>query len=293
MSTYLPLADAASAFSILRIGPGAPETATDLIATEEPLEIQLGYTRHGTEVRKTVAITMRTPGHDRELAAGFLFTEGIIRDPADIAEIVSPADRPQTVIVRLRPGVSVDVRPLERNNYTTSSCGVCGKASLDAVRTATRFPIPSPAPALDPDIIHQLPTSLRAAQSTFDQTGGLHAAALFTFAGKLIAVREDIGRHNAVDKLIGAKLHANDHRSAFPLSEHIVFVSSRASFELMQKVVMAGCPVLAAVGAPSSLAVELARETGATLLGFVRDYRFNVYAGATRLRSISPAAAVS
>jgi len=286
MPTYLPPADAVTAFSILRIGAGAPETETDLVATEEPLEIQLGYMRGRVEVRKTVAITMRTPGHDRELAAGFLFTEGIVRDPGDIADIISPADRPQTVIVQLRPNVAIDVRPLERNNYTTSSCGVCGKASLDAVRTATRHPLPEPAPSLDPAIIHRLPEALRAAQSAFDQTGGLHAAALFSATGKIIAICEDIGRHNAVDKLIGSQLLSKD-RDCLPLSEHIVFVSSRASFELVQKVIMAGCPVLAAVGAPSSLAIELARETGATLLGFVRDDRFNVYAGATRLRALS------
>jgi FdhD protein len=151
--------------------------------------------------------------------------------------------------------------------------------------------LPSPEPLLDPAIIHRLPEALRAAQSGFDQTGGLHAAALFSAAGKLIAVREDIGRHNAVDKLIGSQLRADATHGAaagIPLSEHIVFVSSRASFELVQKIVMAGCPVLAAVGAPSSLAIELARETGATLLGFVRENRFNVYAGATRLRALSP-----
>jgi FdhD protein len=292
MPTYLPAADAVTSFSILRIGAGAPETETDLVATEEPLEIQLSYSRRASEVRKTVAITMRTPSHDHELAAGFLFTEGIVRDPADIAQIISPAERPQTVIVKLHPGVAVDVRPLERNNYTTSSCGVCGKASLDAVRTATRHPLPDAEPLLDPAIIHRLPDTLRAAQSGFDQTGGLHAAALFTFDGQLIAVREDIGRHNTVDKLIGSQLLRQD-RDALPLAQHIVFVSSRASFELVQKIIMAGCPVLAAVGAPSSLAIELARESGATLLGFVRENRFNVYAGATRLRALTPALAAS
>jgi FdhD protein len=292
MPTYLPAADATTSFSILRIGAGTPETQTDLVATEEPLEIQLAYTRRGVEVRKTIAITMRTPGNDQDLAAGFLFTEGIVREPSDIASINSPADRPHTTTVTLRPDVAVDVRPLERNNYTTSSCGVCGKASLDAVRTATRHPLPEPEPVLDPAIIHRLPGALRAAQSGFDQTGGLHAAALFTATGKLIAVREDIGRHNAVDKLIGSQL-LGDARDVLPLSKHIVFVSSRASFELVQKVIMAGCPVLAAVGAPSSLAIELARESGATLLGFVRENRFNVYAGATRLRALSPLLSVS
>jgi FdhD protein len=292
MPTYLPATDAVTAFSLLRIGTDAPETHTDLVATEEPLEIQLGYTRRGVEVWKTVAITMRTPGHDQELAAGFLLTEGIVRDPADIAEITSPPERPQTVIVRLRADVAVDVRPLERNNYMTSSCGVCGKASLNAVRATTRHPLPEAEPLLDPEIVHHLPAALRATQSGFDQTGGLHAAALFTFDGRLVAIREDIGRHNAVDKLIGSQLLRPD-RDALPLSARIVLVSSRASFELVQKVIMAGCPVLATVGAPSSLAIELARETGATLLGFVRDHRFNVYAGATRLRTRTTALAAS
>jgi FdhD protein len=292
MPSYLPAPDTTTSFSILRIGPDAPETETDLVATEEPLEIQLGFTRRGLEVCKTVAITMRTPGHDRDLAAGFLFTEGIVRDPADIVSITKPADRPHTITVTLGRDVAVDTRPLERNTYTTSSCGVCGKASLDAVRTATRHPLPEPTPSLDPTIIHRLPDALRAAQTGFDQTGGLHAAALFSATGKLIAVREDIGRHNAVDKLTGSQLLATP-RSAIPFSDHIIFVSSRASFELVQKVVMAGCPVLAAVGAPSSLAIELAREMGATLLGFVRENRFNVYAGATRLRALSPVLSAS
>jgi FdhD protein len=285
MPTYLPPADAVTPFSILRIGAGPPETETDLIATEEPLEIQLRYTRRGVEIRKTVAITMRTPGHDGELAAGFLFTEGIVRDPSDITAIITTPDRPHTVTVTLRSEISVDLRRLERSNYMTSSCGVCGKASLDAVRTATRHPLPHSEPLLDPPVIHRLPGALRSAQAGFDQTGGLHAAALFTHDGRLIAVREDIGRHNAVDKIIGSQML---DEGALPLSDRILFVSSRASFELVQKTLMAGCPILAAVGAPTSLALELAREAGATLLGFIRDNRFNVYSGASRLRTLSP-----
>jgi FdhD protein len=286
MPKSLPPANAATPFSILRIGADSPDTETDLIAVEEPLEIQLGYTRRGIEIRKTVAITMRTPGHDPELAAGFLFTEGIVRDAADIAVITHPPDRPHTVVVTLRPDVSVDLRTLDRNNYMTSSCGVCGKASLDAARTATRYPLPNPESFLEPAAIHRLPQILRAAQAGFDQTGGLHAAALFSHDGRLITVREDVGRHNAVDKIIGEQLLAG---RVLPLSDRILFVSSRASFELVQKTLMAGCPVLAAVGAPTSLAVELAREAGATLLGFVRENRFNVYAGASRLHTLAPA----
>ena len=287
MPMYSVSHDAVSAFSILRIKQDGPAPASDLVAIEEPLEIRLAYTRNGVEVHKAVAVTMRTPGHDRELAAGFLFTEGIIRDPADVAGIQPAAEAASSITVTLRSDVAVDIRRLSRSSYTTSSCGVCGKASLDAVRTLSRHPLPSPEPSLDAGVIHRLSASMRAAQPAFDQTGGLHAAALFTFEGKLLALHEDIGRHNALDKLIGSQLLARS--SALPLSQHIVFVSSRASFELMQKLIMAGCPVLAAAGAPSSLAIELARESGATLLGFVRENRFNVYAGATRIRALAGA----
>jgi FdhD protein len=287
MSTYSPIADAVTPFSILRITAGKPATDTELdhIAIEEPLAITLGYTRGDIDIRKTVSITMRTPGHDHELAIGFLFTEGIVHDREDIVAITASSEHSHAVTVTLRPGLAVDLRTLERNNdYTTSSCGVCGKASLDAVRTTTRYPLPDAEPSLEPSVIHRLPETLRAAQAGFEQTGGLHAAALFTHDGQLLALREDIGRHNAVDKLIGAQLLAGH---SLPLSDCIVFVSSRASFELVQKILMAGCPILAAVGAPSSLALELAREAGATLLGFVRDQRFNVYSGASRLRALT------
>ena len=288
MPTSLPPAYTATPFSILRIAADAPEIDADLIAVEEPLEIQLGYTRRGIEIRKTVAITMRTPGHDQELAAGFLFTEGVVHSSAEIAAVEPAPDTPNAVVVTLRPDVAVELRTLDRNNYITSSCGVCGKGSLDAVRTVARHPLPEPEPQFEPAVIHRLPQTARAAQHGFGQTGGLHAAALFDRDGRLIAIREDVGRHNALDKIIGARL-LGAGREAIPLSDRILFVSSRASFELVQKTIMAGCPVLAAVGAPTSLAVELARDTGATLLGFVRENRFNVYAGATRLRALTSA----
>lgn len=273
--------------SILRIHGESIEARSDSIAIEEPLEIQLSYEkRGGLRVSKNVSVTMRTPGHDNELAAGFLFTEGILTSRDQIEEIASVAARPggpingNSVRVRLRSGVEVDLRTLDRHFYTTSSCGVCGKTSLEALHTTGKIVLPAGEPLVESDVITSLPQTLRGTQTVFDQTGGLHAAALFDSAGTLLAVREDIGRHNAVDKLIGGEFLGG----RVPLNRVILLVSGRASFELMQKAVMAGIPILAAVGAPSSLAVEVARQFGATLLGFVREGRFNVYAGADRLR---------
>jgi FdhD protein len=255
----------------------------DLLAVEEPLEIRLGA--------KSISITMRTPGHDFELAAGFLFTEGILRDAAQIRDIHwshlangNPRQLGNSVTVELNSGVAVDLDRLERHFYTTSSCGVCGKASIEAVQSqmdAQGCPVlPRNLPLVDASVIHQLPESLRRAQPVFERTGGLHAAALFSPAGTLQLLREDVGRHNAVDKLIGAEVLANH----IPLGDRLLFVSSRASFELVQKALMAGIPILAAVGAPSSLAVETAQRFNLTLLGFVRDRRFNIYSGAWRIR---------
>jgi FdhD protein len=261
----------------------------DAVATEEPLEIQLGFEkRGGLRVMKSVSITMRTPGHDAELAAGFLFTEGILRDRSQIREI-GPAPtvdgraaNGHTIRVTLHDGVEVDLRTMERHFYTTSSCGVCGKTSLDALHVTGRIALAPAEPVLDLPTVLRLPQVLREAQTVFDQTGGLHAAGLFDATGALLGVHEDVGRHNAVDKVLGAQFLAG----RTPLSGCVLLVSGRASFELVQKTLMAGVPVLAAVGAPSSLAVELARQFGATLLGFVRDGRLNVYAGAQRLRTI-------
>lgn len=259
--------------------PGEPRE--DLLAVEEPLEIQLGYERKGWRVHKSVSITMRTPGADRELAAGFLFTEGILTDAAQVEEIRVSDDDENVVRVELRAGVAVDLRRLERHFYTASSCGVCGKASIAALNLNNRQPRPAAGPVFDAATIHGVPAALRATQAVFDQTGGLHAAALFDVAGRLDGLREDVGRHNAVDKLIGAQLLAG---KPLPLSERGLFVSGRASFELVQKALAAGLPLLAAVGAPSSLAVELAQVHGMTLLGFVRNGRFNLYAGEGRIR---------
>jgi FdhD protein len=259
----------------------------DLLAVEEPLEIRLQRDRDD----KSVSITMRTPGHDFELAAGFLFTEGILHDAAQIREIrwshpangnsaVNPRQLGNSVTVELNPGVEVDLERLERHFYTTSSCGVCGKASIEAIEMQGCPVLPRNSPIIEPSVVHQLPEALRRAQPVFERTGGLHAAALFSSDGTLQLLREDVGRHNAVDKLIGAEMLAR----RMPLADRLIFVSSRASFELVQKALMAGIPILAAVGAPSSLAVETAQRFNLTLLGFVRDGRFNIYSGAQRIQ---------
>ncbi|MFT2014331.1 formate dehydrogenase accessory sulfurtransferase FdhD [Streptomyces sp. 796.1] len=348
---------------VVRIRNGQVSTRPDTLVAEEPLEIRLNG--------KPLAITMRTPGDDFALAAGFLVSEGVLGRDDELANIVycagavtaaapegtddlaalapgadlaaGPAGDPyadeavvegvsgasgravggtagvsgagaggsapaglrsaapralplagagadgargvtntyNVVDVRLAAGVEVPDITLERHVYTTSSCGLCGKASLDAVRTTARWPVGDPAApvAVSPAVLSALPDRLRAAQRVFDRTGGLHAAALFTAAGELVDVREDVGRHNAVDKLIGRALQ----QGRLPLSTSVLLVSGRASLELAQKAVMAGIPVLAAVSAPSSLAVDLAEETGLTLIGFLRGADMNVYAGAERL----------
>ncbi|MER7955202.1 formate dehydrogenase accessory sulfurtransferase FdhD [Streptomyces sp. NPDC096030] len=264
---------------VIRIRGAAVNARPDTLVAEEPLEIRLNG--------RPLAITMRTPGDDFALAAGFLVSEGVLGAASDVRNIVYCAgakdDGTNTynvVDVQLAPGVPVPDITLERNVYTTSSCGLCGKASLDAVRTTARFPIADTPPVrLTPELLAGLPDRLRAAQRVFDRTGGLHAAALFSEDGELLDVREDVGRHNAVDKLVGRAL--SDGR--LPLERAVLLVSGRASFELAQKAVMAGIPVLAAVSAPSSLAVDLAAETGLTLVGFLRGEDMNVYAGEHRI----------
>ena len=268
---------------ILRVeADRAGSPAEDFLAVEEPLEIQLGYERSGWRVEKSVSVTMRTPGCDAELAVGFLFTEGIIGDAAQIERVHSP--EPNVTRVELKAGVKVDLRRLERHFYTSSSCGVCGKTSIAALNLAGNAPSLSAGPFFTAATIHALPGTLRKRQAVFAQTGGLHAAALFDPAGDLVDMREDVGRHNAVDKLIGGQLLSS---SAPPLADRLLLVSGRASFELVQKALAAGLPILAAVGAPSSLAVALAQTHGMTLLGFVRGGRFNIYAGENRIRTAS------
>jgi len=257
------------------------ENAVDSLAVEEPLEIRLGI---GKEHR-AVSITMRTPGADMELAAGFLFTEAILDSPRQIKSVKHCGKFPNTrntIRVDLAENVEIDFKRLERNFYTTSSCGVCGKSSLEALTVAgAREVLTSEFVKISAEIIHKLPANLRKHQTIFEETGGLHAAALFDFSGNLIDLREDVGRHNAVDKLIGRQFL--DGR--LPLSAKILFLSGRASFELVQKAVMAQIPVICAVGAPSSLAVEAAREFNLTLLGFVRENRFNIYCGDRRIEA--------
>ena len=255
------------------------------MATEEPLEIRLGYSRRdGSRAEENVSITMRTPGQDEDLAVGFLFTEGIIHARSDVEGVV-PRGQPapngliNVVRVELAAGVKVDFKRLERHFYTTSSCGVCGKASIDAVAVQGQYDVAAMNMQIRGDVLASLPEALKARQAIFEQTGGLHASGLFDAAGRIVAVREDVGRHNALDKLIGSALTAD----RLPLAEHGIVVSGRASFELMQKAKMAGCPLVAAVGAPSSLAVELAAEFGMTLVGFLKADRFNVYSRPDRI----------
>jgi FdhD protein len=254
---------------------------SDRLATEEPLEIRLlaGPSRH------TAAVTMRTPGADFELAAGFLHGEGIIAGAEDIAAMSYCADpgvdgeqRFNIVNVALAAQVAPDLAPLERHFLTTSACGVCGKASLDALRVRSA-PLAGAGPLVAPGTLTGLPARLRAAQGLFEVTGGLHAAGLFDAGGSLVAVREDVGRHNAVDKLLGWALMAG----RLPLADSIVLVSGRASYEILQKCLAAAVPVVCSVSAPSSLAVSLAEQFGMTLVGFLRGDRFNVYAGAGRV----------
>jgi FdhD protein len=253
---------------IQKIEPGGANVREqDLVAVEEPLQIRLGDA--------DIAITMRTPGHDRELALGFLFTEGLVANLNQVADI--RVDESGAVIVSLVGDVAPDIDA--RRFYVTSSCGVCGKASIDALAASGCAMLPAGQPKLSSDLVTQFPARLREAQAIFEHTGGLHAAGLFNTAGELLYLREDVGRHNAVDKLIGAEFLER----RFPLSDYVLMLSGRVSFELVQKAVMAGIPIVIAVGAPSSLAIETALRFGMTLIGFVRGGHFNVYAGGDRL----------
>jgi len=273
------------AVEISKVRDGAAEALADNVAVEEPLEIRLGYSTPDGRATRSVSITMRTPGNDRELAAGFLFTEAIIQHATDIAAIETcgppaPDSGNHNVIrVDLAANVEVDLGRLQRHFYTTSSCGVCGKTSLDALRVTGAEPFAGDGNCFSRAVLTSVPETLRAAQHTFDKTGGLHAAAAFNSQGDLVAVMEDIGRHNAVDKVVGTLLL--DKR--LPANELGLMVSGRASFELMQKTLVAGIPLLAAVSAPSSLAVQLAQEFNMSLIGFLRGDNFNIYAGEERI----------
>jgi FdhD protein len=266
---------------VVRYAGGQRVSRPDTLAVEEPLEIRLD---RGTGA-ETFTVTMRTPGHDLELALGFLVSEGVARTPADVLaarhcpDAARDADGEPThnvVEVRLRTGIVV---PAARYRQVSSACGICGTASIDAVRGTSAHDVAGDAVRVSGRTLAALPEKLRAAQRVFDRTGGLHAAGLFTADGELVVLREDVGRHNAVDKVVGWAFE----RGLLPLRGHVLQVSGRASFELVQKAWTSGCPVLAAVSAPSSLAVDLAADAGLTLVGFSRGESFNVYAGAERI----------
>jgi FdhD protein len=280
MSTYAKPSQVQTRVWAFRQGESAERE--DRLVTEEPLEIRL---RMGEETT-IVAVTMRTPGHDAELAAGFLYAEEIVDDPArilGISHVYAPGEAPAAegsniVEVELTEGPMPDLRGLERHFFATSACGVCGKTGLEALQLRVRARALD-GPVVSPELLRELPDRLRAAQGVFAMTGGLHAAALFDSSGTLLDVREDVGRHNALDKLIGRAFL--DGR--LPLRDHLVLVSGRASYELLQKCLVAGVSLVCAVSAPSSLAVELAERFGMTLIGFLRGDRFNVYAGPERV----------
>ena len=283
---------------ICRVKRGEIATLQDAVAVEEPLEIQLVYGAIDNRKVKSISITMRTPGNDDELATGFLMTEGVVRDATHITSIGTPSGaktpprsgastrqvalpaglRSQVIRVELSPEIEVSMSTLERNFYTTSSCGVCGKASLLALRTLCPLPQRDNF-VIQSDILSTLPQQLQPVQAAFKKTGGLHAASLFTANGELHSVREDVGRHNAVDKLLGEAFL----QDAVPLRNHLLLLSGRASFELLQKAVMGGIPMVAAIGAPSSLAIEVAREFSITLVGFLRPESFNIYSAPERV----------
>ncbi len=279
------MAGSSYAVDINKVVDGRSAQRHDEVAVEEPLEIRLAYSTPDGRATRSISITMRTPGNDPELAAGFLFSESIIHAHSDIAAIETcgpPApDSGNHNVVRVELGANVDVDlgRLQRHFYTTSSCGVCGKTSLDALRVMGVEPQTGNTIAFPRGALTGVPDKLRAAQETFEKTGGLHAAAAFDVEGQLIITREDVGRHNAVDKVIGALLLED----RLPANDLGLMVSGRASFELMQKALVAGMPLLAAVSAPSSLAVQLAREFDVTLVGFLRGNDFNIYAGELRI----------
>lgn len=268
-------------YSVKRLNRGHSERIVDTVAAEEPLEIRVNYWFKDATLSQSLAVTMRTPGHDRELAAGLLVSEAIIRERGEIASLHALGPEPSNEIVaELSRGVDFETWRAERLGYVNSSCGVCGKRSREAI-TAQLAQGAEDDFRIEASLIEQLPALLRERQTGFAQTGGLHAAALVNARGEIECVFEDIGRHNALDKLIGHALLCG----GVPLRNRILFLSSRSSFELVQKTAMAGAPVLATVGGPSSLAVESARDCGITLLGFVREQRFNVYSGDWRINS--------
>jgi len=271
---------------IIKVSNSDVKHVNDLLSVEEPLEIILVHFLDGNWIEKNIAVTMRTPGDDIDLTIGFLFTEGIIQSYDQIKKIEESVSIESNnglisnqIKFHLKENIQFDMLKLERNFYTTSSCGVCGKASIDAVKIACPIIVPSEKWKIEKQVLLTLNDSLRNAQENFNFSGGIHASALFDLKGELIDIKEDVGRHNALDKLIGSAVQINE----IPLFNHILFLSGRVSFELVQKASMVGFRMICAVGAPSSLAVDLAEELDITLVGFLRDNRFNIYAAPERI----------
>jgi FdhD protein len=284
--SIIPDSPAIATMPVFKINATSLLETNDAVAVEEPLEIRLLYGPAGRRIEQGISVTMRTPGHDPELATGFLFTEGIIADASAIVSVRQEAptatDPPtsNSIRIELHEQVALDLGRLQRHFYTSSSCGVCGKSSIDALRTICPAPGGKDDWQISRELIYSLPALLRQQQELFDSTGGLHASALFDPKGNLLSLREDIGRHNALDKVIGHALQ----QEQLPLETNILLLSGRACFELIQKAAMAGIRIIAAVGPPSSLAIQLAEEQGITLIGFLREQRFNIYSGAHRIR---------
>lgn len=270
---------------VRRVSTESARPADDLVAVEEPMEIRVAFGPEDSRAARSLSVTMRTPGSDFELAVGFLFTEGILTEAVQVRSVEFcgppvPGRRTSNIVrVDLAPDVKVDLERLQRHFFTTSSCGICGKASLDALHVHGIETTHPDRPCVDGEVIRGLPGRLREGQALFDRTGGLHAAALFEPDGTRLALREDVGRHNAVDKLLGWAFR----EGRTPLVDRLMVVSGRASFEILQKALVAGVPILVAVGAPSSLAVEMAERFGMTLVGFASDRRYNLYSGAQRI----------
>ncbi|CAN5848840.1 formate dehydrogenase accessory sulfurtransferase FdhD [soil metagenome] len=264
---------------IYRFSNGIITATNDQVAVEEPLEIQLAYSTANGYMQKNIAVTMRTPGNDAELAAGFLFTEGIIQNSLAIRGIKLFSNDDNKVLLTLNENIKPVLQYAERNFYSTSSCGICGKGSIDAIRISSAYENKEDAILIKASVLFGLQDMLRKQQLVFENTGGIHASALFTMEGNFMMLREDVGRHNALDKLIGAALL----NQQLPLHNCILLLSGRASFELLQKSVMAGIKIVVAVGAPSSLAVEMAKEAGITLIGFLKHDKFNLYSGEQRI----------
>jgi len=272
------------AVEVIKVGRYSPESKPDLVVAEEPLEIRIGHGPEDNRQQFSLSVTMRTPGNDEELCLGFLFTEGIINSMEEVISVKYCEDLDRTeglenlMRVELKPFVEISNEQFKRNFYTTSSCGVCGKASIDSIKV-TCNPLSGESIKVDKELLFGLPDKLRDAQLVFKHTGGLHASGLFDVRGTLIAHHEDVGRHNALDKLVGSRLMTD--RTVFPKS--ILVLSGRISFELVQKALRSGIQVIAAVGAPSSLAVNLAEEFGMTLVGFLKGDQFNIYTGKERV----------